>query len=412
MPPPMATGCACDVGASHATPSGLGVILAALCGLGLLWRRRRMSLRSVYAMLPLVLIAAGCGGNTMTMDPMMMDMGMTPKQQLAAALGTSTWNGQQTRAGKMRAIELRFNAASLLWADVRNPFGPARRRELRVFTIDEDGSTLRSTITQTPDGSDAARPIGKQETWKVTISAGSPRTLQLVNQDTPGVTETYTEGAWPTPMDGLTATVRVFPASGPTNDAYCGKSQATLIKPDHATLFEFARGRSTETVLGIDRMAGAKLNRWVDNSGANRFAVTDVPSFSDLGGTTLSDQANFFVHYQGTVNHPGGVFQMREQDDDVSDGLWVFIEGKVGSTTPGDLFLEVHNLTLVPDETTDEPMKTIPAGPVPIEIMAVRCAKTVRAMDIQIRLNGGAYQAVGAAPTSSLINDTLFPPAL
>jgi len=126
----------------------------------------------------------------------------------------------------------------------------------------------------------------------------------------------------------------------------------------------------------------------------------------------LSDQANFFVHYQGIVNHPGGAFQMREQDDDVTDGLWVFIQNKIGSTNTNDLFLEVHNLTFVPDKTADAPSINIPAGPVPIEIIVVRCAQQIRDMDIELKLNGGAYQLVGNAPTTSTINDTLFPPAL
>lgn len=420
MPPAMATGCSCQLGASQPSRESSLLSVLALAASALLLLRRRKSLRSAQPARAAVVLAAtsllsvGCGGSGMTMDPMMMDMGTDPgsmaKQMLAGALGTSTWNGMQLRNGKMRAIELRFNAPSLLWAEVRNPFGPARRRELRVFTLDDDGKTLRSTITQAPDGADSARPLGKQETWSVTVVAGSPRTLQLVNMDNPSVTETYSEGAWPAPTDGLTATVRVFSSTGATYDAYCGKSSVSA--PDYGPLFEFARGRSAQAPLGTDLMAGAKLLRWRDASGANRFAVTDVPSFSDLGGTTLSDQSNFFVHYQGIVNHPGGAFQMREQDDDVTDGLWVFIQNKVGSTNTNDLFLEVHNLTFVPDKTADAPSSNVPAGPVPIEIIVVRCAQQIRDMDIELRLNGGPYQLVGNAPTASTINDTLFPPAL
>jgi len=413
MPPPMATGCSCQLGAAQTSSGPLALSLLTLAAGVLLLRRKRRSV-SVLSIVAAAIVSAGCGGNSMTMDPMMMDMGtdpsMTPKQVLASALGTSAWNGMQQRSGKMRAIELRFNAASLLWAEVRNPFGPARRRELRVFSIDDDGSTLRSTITQAPDGMDPARPLGKQEVWKVALATGTPRTLQLVNMDNPGVTETYTEGAWPAPTDGLTATVRVFSSTGAAYDAYCGKSSVSA--PDYGPLFEFARGRSAQAPLGTDLMAGAKLLRWRDASGANRFAVTDVPSFSDLGGTTLTDQFNFFVQYQGIVNHPGGAFQMREQDDDVTDGLWVFIQDKVGSTNTNDLFLEVHNLTFVPDKTPDAPSSNLAAGPVPIEIIVVRCAQQVRNMDIELKLGSGAYQLVGNAPTTSTINDTLFPPAL
>ena len=415
MPPMMASGCSCQLGSSPSGNSPIALsLLSLIAGALLLRRRRAVQARALLPLAVAALIGSGCGGNGMTMDPMMMDMGtdptLTPKQALAKALGTSAWNGMQLRSGKMRAIELRFDASSLLWAEVRNPFGPARRRELRVFSIDDDGSTLRSTITQTPDGIDSARPLGKQETWKATIVAGSPRKLELINMDNAGVTETFTEGAWPAPTDGLTATVRVFSSTGATYDAYCGKSSVSA--PDYGPLFEFARGRSAQAPLGTDLMAGAKLLRWRDASGANRFAVTDVPSFSDLGGTLLSDQANFFVHYQGIVNHPGGAFQMREQDDDVTDGLWVFIQNKIGSTNTNDLFLEVHNLTFVPDKTADAPSASVPAGPVPIEIIVVRCAQQIRDMDIELKLSGGAYQLVGNAPTTSTINDTLFPPAL
>lgn len=353
----------------------------------------------------------GCGGTpTNMMMEMMPDPMATPKEALTSALKDSVWSAKQMRSGKERAIELRFRTSDLFWAEVRNPFGPARRRELRVFSIDEDGSTLRSTITQTPDGADTARPLGKQETWKLEVVAGTPRKLRLTNQETPSIIEEYTEGAWAAPTTGLTATVRVFQSTGAAPDAFCNKN-VIVGTPDYSTLFAVARGRSAEPMLGSDLMAGAKLLRWRDSSGSNRFAVTDVPSFSDLGGTLLSDQAYFFVHYQATINHPGGAFQMRENNDEVADGIWAFIQDKVGSSNTNDLFLEVHSLA-TPDKTPDEPSSNIPAGPVPVEIMVLRCNQTIKDIDIELKLNGAAYQLVGNVSSNPTVNDTLFPPAL
>lgn len=414
---PVATGCSCQLG--HAdTPPPLGYLaLAATLSSLLLLRRRRLaatrrSVAGLALLAALLLSGPGCGG-TPTMMEMIPDpmMNQTPKQALMSALKDSAWNGMQLRSGKQRAIELRFRTTDLFWAETRNPFGPARRRELRVFSIDEDGSTVRSTITQTPDGPDTTRPLGKQESWKIEIVPGTPRKLRLTNQESPSIVEEYTEGAWPAPQAGLTATVRVFSAAGgaPAYESFCGKS--LLSTPDYSTLFASARGRSTETLLGTDLMAGAKLVQWRDSSGANRFAVTDVPSFSDLGGTLLSDQANFFVHYQGTINHPGGAFQITEDDDEVADGIWAFIENKVGSSNPSDLFLEVHSLA-IPDKTVDAPSTTPAAGLVPIEIIVLRCNKTIKDIDIKLRLNGGAYQHVGNVSSNPTIDDTLFPPAL
>lgn len=410
---PVATGCSCQLGAaSPATPLGYMVGAGVLLALMAL-RRRRAAARSavITTLLAASFAQSGCGGAAPTMMEMMPDPMQTPKQALTSALKDSVWSGTQMRAGKGRAIELRFRTSDLFWAETRNPFGPARRRELRVFSIDEDGSTVRSTITQTPDGPDVARPLGKQETWKVEIVAGTPRKLKLSNVDAPSVVEEYTEGAWPAPTTGLTATVRVFSSSGAAYKAFCGKS-VLFDSPDHATIFDTARGRSSETLLGVDLMAGAKLLRWRDASGANRFAVTDVPNFSDLGGTLLSDQANFFVHYQGTINHPGGAFQIRENDDEVADGIWAFATAaQVGSKNTNDLFLEVHSLATA-DLTADAPSKTLAAGPVEIEIIVLRCAQQIKDIDIELKLNGGAYQLVGNVSSNPTINDTLFPPAL
>jgi hypothetical protein len=409
---PVATGCSCQIGtADRPAPLGYLLVAGALWGLFQL-RRRRLLARGLSGLaVAAMVLGSGCGGTPPTMMEMIPDPMTPPKQVLMNALKDSVWSGKQMRSGKERAIELRFRTTDLFWAETRNPFGPARRRELRVFSLEEDGSTVRSTITQTPDGADAARPLGKQETWKIEVVAGTPRKLKLTNQENPSLLEEYTEGAWPAPTDGLTATVRVFSSSGAAYDAFCGKS-VIVGSPDHATIFDTARGRSAETLLGVDLMAGAKLLRWRDSSGANRFAVTDVPNFSDLGGTLLSDQANFFVHYQGRINHPGGAFQIRENNDEVADGIWAFATtAQVGSKNVNDLFLEVHSLA-TPDLTGDTPSKTLAAGPVDIEIIVLRCAQQIKDIDIELRLNGGAYQLVGNVSSSPTINDTLFPPAL
>lgn len=176
----------------------------------------------------------------------------------------------------------------------------------------------------------------------------------------------------------------------------------------YGPLFDFARGKSAQTSLGQDLVGGAKLLKWRDATGQNRFAVSDVPGFSDLGGTSLSDQANFLVHYQGVVRHPGGAFQVREQNDVVEDGIWVFIGNNVGT---GTFFLEVHGF-IFPDGTADEPSTNLPAGDIPIEIIVARCAKQISDIDAEIRLAGGSYQLIGNAPTTPTVNDTLFPPAL
>jgi hypothetical protein len=397
--------------ASPALP--IGYLLATGALLALLSRRRRRAAAQTALSALLVAIGlgqGGCGGAAPSMMEMMPDPMTPPKQALMNALKDSVWNGMQQRSGKARAIELRFRTTDLFWAETRNPFGPARRRELRVFAIDDDGSTVRSTITQTPDGVDTMRPLGKQETWKFEVVAGSPRKLKLTNQDAPSVIEEYSEGAWPAPTAGLTATVRVFQSSGATYDAFCGKN-VLLGAPDYSTLFAAARGQSAEVLLGTDRMAGAKLTRWRDASGANRFAVTDVPSFSDLGGTLLTDQAYFFVHYLGAINHPGGAFQMREQNDEVADGIWAFIQDNVGKSNTNQMFLEVHSLA-TPDKTLDEPSINLPAGPVPVEIMVLRCQQPLKDIDVELRLNGAPYRLVGNVSSSPTIDDTLFPPAL
>ena len=102
---------------------------------------------------------------------------------------------------------------------------------------------------------------------------------------------------------------------------------------------------------------------------------------------------------------------MQEQNDSVEDGVWVFLGDKVGSSNTNDLFLEVQGF-LTPDKTGNTPSTTLAAGPVPIEIITVRCAKQIEDMDVELKLGSGPYQLVGNAPSSPTVNTTLFPAAL
>jgi len=330
----------------------------------------------------------------------------SPAAKLLEDLGDSVWSGMQLRAGKNRAIELQFRASTLEWGEIRNPYGPARFRTYRSFVVDADGKTVDSTIL-TPSGWPTHPDNGKKETWTFEIVAGSPRKLRIT-QGTK--VETFTEGAWPKPTSGLTAFVNVFSATGKINDAFCGTGVFSSI--DRAALWEFARGKSTEKPTGSDFMAGAKLNTWQDLSSGDNFAVTDVPGFRDLGGTELTDQANFIVRYLGKIKHPGGTFRMRELDDDVKDAVWAFIGGKAGvSLNVIDLFLEVHGKAAA-DSTPDEPSTTLSAGDVPIEVFVLRCNTKIQNVDVQIGLGSGAFQLVGSAPSIPEITDAIFPPVL
>lgn len=167
---------------------------------------------------------------------------------------------------------------------------------------------------------------------------------------------------------------------------------------------------TSSAVLSSDVVAGARLDELRDESGANRFSITDLPGFdpATLGGTTLSDSFHFVVRYTGTIDHPGGAFGMREVDDAVEDAVWGFVGDGVGGVTA---FLEVHGW-IWPDRTSDEPSITLPAGPVDIEIVILRCAVQIAPIAMQVRSGGGAWTTIGSAPTAPAIDETLFPPVL
>lgn len=330
----------------------------------------------------------------------------SPAAKFLETLGDSVWSATQTRAGKTRAIELRFRASTLEWGEIRNPYGPARLRTYRSFTVDADGKTVRSTIL-TPSGWPAHPENGKKETFTFELTTSTPRQLKITAA---GTTETFNESAWPKPATGLTAFVNVFSATGKINDAFCGSGSFSSI--DRAALWEFARGKSTEKPRASDVVAGAKLLTWNDLSAGDNFAVTDVDGFRSLGGTELTDQANFIVRYMGKVKHPGGTLKMRELDDDVKDAVWAILGAKAGvGLALSDLFLEVHGKAAA-DSTADEPSTTLAAGEIPIEIFVLRCASKIQKTDVQIAFGSGAWQLVGNAPTVPLIDDATFPPAL
>ncbi|MEM9068416.1 MAG: MYXO-CTERM sorting domain-containing protein [Myxococcota bacterium] len=425
------------------TPGGLFLVMLLLFG----WRRR-----AGVALAALLAFGVGCGddstperdagvdsavvdaaredsatGMDAAMDSggmdadMEMDAGPDRRRELLDALGSSTWNSLQSRTEGEdlveRAYEMRFEAGSLEWAEIRNPFGPARFRTLRSFSVMADGRTIESIILS-PDGWPPHPRNGARETWEIEVVAGDPRILRLTNTDT-DATEEFAEGEWPAPTEGLTAEVRVFGASGPIWDSFCGAGGLldSFSVEEAQAFWEFARGESPEPDTGFDVVAGARLLEWDDSSdGANDFSVTDLDGMDRLGGTTLTTQFNWAVRYTGSITHPGGAFEARENDDRLEDGLWMFAQDGVGgSSFTSDVLLEVHNWAN-PDRTDDE-VRISPdpaAGAVPFEVIAVRCGMPFagKEMRAELRLGGGAWMLVGEQPSTPIINDDLFPPAL
>lgn len=430
-------GCSCDaVGTSRDDRAPLALGLLGL--LVLAWRRRSR----VVALSLVCLLFVGCGDDdgpsdvdagtddAGSMDATMeedsgfgdggsdtgdRDGGPDLRRQLLDALGDSVWSALQEREERTgfveRAYEHRFSARTLEWGELRNPFGPARMRTLRSFTAGPDGRTLESIILS-PDGWPPDPQNGLRQTWDIEILDTDPRTLQLTDRAT-SITESYVEGEWPEPTEGLTAELRVFGASGAAWEAFCGAG-FTLSDSERQSFWGFARGTSAAPTLDYDVVAGAPLLEWDDSSaGANDFSAVDVHGFDRLGGTLVDDQFNFAVRYTGTIRHPGGSFAMREDDDDLEDALWVFLDDEVGSSSVGDLFLEVHNWSN-PDATSDVVTRTVAAGDVPIEILLVRCAMPFDGKELRVEMNlgGGGWRLVGEQPSNPDLDDALFPPVL
>lgn len=337
--------------------------------------------------------------STTTEDP----TGASMAGVLLDALNGTVWRGEQARAGKTRAYELRFDSDSLLWSELQNPFGPARNREMRSFKVEADGLTAHSTVIQ-PQGWPVNPENGRKDDWTIEVIDGNPRTLRTVRD---GATEDFVEGSYEPPTDGLTAVVRVFKVGGLVDKAFCDSGPNGF---DYPTLFDFARGKSDE-IVATDFVAGARLLTWTDPTNNNQFSVNDVDGFDRLGGTELSDTFNFFVTYTGTIAHPGGTLSMREGNDSVEDAVWAFLGDKAGNGGEDDLFLEVQGFAW-PDASPDEPDADFGPGDLPIEAIVVRCTEAIKNVDVEIQLPGNQWSLVGNVPSTPPIDPKLFPPAI
>ncbi|MCB9751484.1 MAG: hypothetical protein H6713_16035 [Myxococcales bacterium] len=326
------------------------------------------------------------------------DTSGTGGDDLLELLDGTTWHGEQTRDGLTRAYELRFDTASLLWSETRNPYGPARLREMRAMMV--AGGDVHTTVIQ-PQGWPVHPENGRQDDWTLELDGGVLRTTR------DGVVEEFTEGPWPAPDGGLTAIVRTFEPNGVVDQAFCDSGLGGF---DYKTLFDFARGL-TEHELKSDVVAGARLFPWIDNTNNNQFSVNDVDGFDHLGGTELTDTFNFVVTYTGAMVHPGGAFALREANDSVEDAVWVFQGDAVGSDNEADLFFEVHGFAW-PDLTPDAPSVVLPAGEVPIEAILIRCTEAIKDVELETRVADGPWAPADELETLPVINDELFPPAL
>jgi len=451
-------GCGCKL-AGTTSPTGTPFAAALLIAGAILWRRARRA--SAVALAATAIVAAGCGDSAAEDDaasgggritgaggdddddddddddgdggrngdggasgsPSSTGGGPTSSSSSNASSTTSTgsggaaaqalldkldgtaWNALLRRDGteRERAYELWFDGEQQLWAEVRNPFGPSRKDRRGEFVISSDGST----VTAVDDDS------GAVEVWSVVVEDGSPRTLHLERD---GVDEVFVEGVWPEPLGGLTAELRTFTADGAVADAYC--KSGTFCSIEYGDMFDFARGASSEEETGRDLVAGSQLRSWYN---VPNFAVTDVDGFDfqTLGGSELSDQFNFFVRYTGYIDTPGGVFSMRERDDDVGElnptdygGVWVFLGDDAGVGGYDDLFLGVNAFGFCSDGSDDEPAAESGAGLVAVEIIMVRCNTDGPAVDVEMAYEGEDWAYVGDQSTVPDTSIELFPAGL
>jgi MYXO-CTERM domain-containing protein len=411
-PPPAPRGCGeCHAGTNTA-PGGAWWLLGAAL---FVCRRRRLPMLRALLLASALLLGLGCdedlagpgggagqggsssgvgGGATGTA---IASTGSTmPNDDLLLKAIDGRWTAVLNRDGRERAYELWFDSENLRWAEVRNPFGPARSVRAGEFVVDD------GTVQAVDDDS------GEVLTWQISVVEDQ---LLLDHDD---MRETFEQGPWPEPTAGLTADVRVFAATGPVADAYCTANSATC-DIDYDALFAFARGTEGSD-LGSDRVAGATLLSWYN---VPNFAVTDVTGFDfeTLGGTALSDQYNFVVRYAGWIDHPGGTLSLREQDDDVGElsltdygGVWAFVGDDVGSGGFDQLFLGVNAFIGCSDGSDNEPSVDLPAGLIPIEIIMIRCNSDGPPVDVEASIAGGAWLYVGDQPARPDTSDTLFPP--
>lgn len=435
------TGCGCGTaGSSKQTTGGilgLGAVLA------LFGARRRRAARAgasrsasvaLVAMVAVVAVVglAGCTETSTSVeevvipgekkpgteqvvtppDPVLdepLPEGLSPAAKaLLSKLASTVWHGAAPRRGKPRAIELRFRASRLQWGEIENPFGPARTRELRTMAVADDG--MVHVVVTNPNTWTDATTNGRVGDYRIEIAAGSPRRLKVISG---AQVEEYVEGPAPAPTSGVTAVVRTFKSAGKIDTAFCRAPFFDAV--DYVTMLNFARfggAKSIEPEIDSDFIVGAQLATWNDASGANQFSVRDVPGFDRLGGTEMTDQQNFFVHYSGVLAHPGGTFRMREADDVVADGLWSFVgSAQVGSNLSSNFFLEVTGRPWA-DGTVDEPARLIPASKVPFEVVIARCASTIKAITLQAKRDDGPWEGVEYLPTSPILDPALLTPVL
>ena len=406
--------------ATTKTTGGIGAAVAVLA-LFMLRRRQARALATVAAAFAL----AGCSttttdeeiipgnrtagndvsvnGGTEPAEP--LPEGLSPKaKELLTKLSSTVWHGTGTRRGKTRAVEIHFRASRLQWGEVENPFGPARRRELRTISVSEDG-VVHSVVTNPNTWLDATIN-GRDADYKLEVIEGSPRRLKVTSK---GATEEYAEGPEPTPTSGVTAVVRTFASAGKVDASFCRASVFNSV--DYVTMFNFAReGRfkSIEQEIGIDFVVGAQMQDWTDPTGQNHFSVGDIAGFDRLGGTELTDQQNFFVYYAGNLVHPGGTFRMRETDDVVADGLWSFLgPQQVGSNLANDFFLEVTSRPWA-DGTVNAPARAMAAGTVPFEVIVARCATTIKTVSVQGQLDSGPWKGLRDFPIEPVLDARLL----
>lgn len=453
MAPPSAGGCGCAVPERSGSEAPLGLALLALVALAL--RRRRRSRRASLALVALFAVACdapvtgtdsstpGVDGGRDAFVPDMdadvpdpdggmdggidggtrVDAGPDPRRELLDALSGSVWSGllERDEGGSLvsRAYEMRFDTRDLRWAEIRNPFGPARQRVLRSFNPRPDGVMVESTV-MIPTGWETPEPLrGLRETWEFEVVDSTPRVLRITNTTTLAVEE-LEEGAWPAPDTGLTAEVRVFGASGAVHDAFCGSGSF-----DRSVIWEFARGTGLTAPLSVDAVAGAQLTQFANTAPGN-FGVTDVGGFDLLGGTEITVQSNFIVRYRGRVAHPGQLFMREANDDTDLSALWVFLGANVDTGGISQVFLEVHPFASA-DATCDVcpgscfsascPGGTVPSTPgeVEIEIMIIWCGGTSlqpTTPQISLDTDGGPWMLLRDATTRPALGERYFPPAL
>ena len=426
------SGCGCKTTGASSTSAGSA--LAGLLGISLLALRRRAARAvSAGATTALAIGVSACtetvtsvdeeiipgerretpGSTTTTTTPGEREApaeplpeGLSPAAKaLLTKLAQTTWHGTAVRNGKSRAIEISFRASRLQWGEVQNPFGPARKRELRAFTVD-DAASVHTIVTNPNTWLDGTNNHDEGD-YKLDVVEGKPRKLKVTLKST-GKVEEYLEGPTPAPTSGVTAIVRTFASAGTIDNAFCRASYFSAV--DYVTMFNFARygrAKSVEPELGMDFVVGANISQWSDTSGQNRFSPRDLAGFDRNGGTELTDQQNFFVYYTGSLVHPGGTFSMRELDDAVADGIWSFLGPQVGSNLAADFFLEVHSRPWW-DTTYDVGTRTMAKANVPVEVVVARCASTIKTVTVQGRLDAGPWKNIDQFPTVPVLDPRLL----